>query len=180
MNAQMQKGFTLIELMIVVAIIGILAAIAIPQYQDYTARSQVTRAVGEVSALKSSYESILLGGNVPVSSTAPVEANGEIDVGFTGSTLLTGGRGLGSPIDAAKAKAQVAVKTTTTDTIVATMGAPTNAAPGSASAALDGVKITLSRSATGSWSCALSGGDTAKGWKNTYAPNGCPVGAAAQ
>ena len=42
-----QKGFTLIELMIVIAIIGILAAIAIPQYQNYIARSQVTRAMGE-------------------------------------------------------------------------------------------------------------------------------------
>ena len=52
MNKAIQKGFTLIELMIVVAIIGILAAIAIPAYQDYTIRAQVTEGLNLMSDMK--------------------------------------------------------------------------------------------------------------------------------
>ncbi|MEP4371317.1 MAG: pilin, partial [Alloalcanivorax venustensis] len=55
---QVQKGFTLIELMIVVAIIGILAAVAIPAYQDYTARAQVTEAMNLMGGLKTTVTEI--------------------------------------------------------------------------------------------------------------------------
>ncbi len=54
MKRQLQKGFTLIELMIVVAIIGILAAVALPAYQDYTVRAKVSEVILAASAAKTS------------------------------------------------------------------------------------------------------------------------------
>ena len=66
-----QKGFTLIELMIVVAIIGILAAIAIPAYQDYTIRSQVTEGLNLATSVKAAVsESFQSNGSWPGNNTA--------------------------------------------------------------------------------------------------------------
>jgi type IV pilus assembly protein PilA len=67
---KLQQGFTLIELMIVVAIIGILAAIAIPAYQDYTIRAQVTEGLNLAAAAKAAVsESFINRGEAPATRT---------------------------------------------------------------------------------------------------------------
>ena len=76
---KLQKGFTLIELMIVVAIIGILAAIAIPAYQDYTIRAQVSEGLNLAAAAKAAVaETFLNRGTAPADRTAAgMSANGD-------------------------------------------------------------------------------------------------------
>jgi type IV pilus assembly protein PilA len=77
-----EQGFTLIELMIVVAIIGILAAIAIPAYQDYTVRAKVTEGINLASAAKAAVaESVISNGRFPPSN---ISAGLPTDVSITG------------------------------------------------------------------------------------------------
>jgi type IV pilus assembly protein PilA len=94
MLKSMQKGFTLIELMIVVAIIGILAAIAIPAYQDYTIRAQVTEGLNLAGAAKAAVaEAFSNTGIAPATRTlAGMSANATDTAGkyVTGVAVLNG------------------------------------------------------------------------------------------
>ena len=156
MNAQ--KGFTLIELMIVVAIIGILAAIAIPQYQNYIAKSQVSRVVAETGALKTAYETCLNDGKT---------AEGACDLGFTGSNLFD----LDVPAEVASDTPPTEavtneVELTSTGTIEGTFA-------GDASTALTddtAATIVWTRSELGTWTCASTADPK-------YNATGCPAAA---
>jgi type IV pilus assembly protein PilA len=90
---KIQKGFTLIELMIVVAIIGILAAIAIPAYQDYTIRAQVTEGLNLASAVKAGVsETFANTGAWPADNTAAGGSNATLPSGkYVASVTVTTG-----------------------------------------------------------------------------------------
>lgn len=145
MNAQ--KGFTLIELMIVVAIIGILAAIAIPAYQDYIARSQMSEAMTLASGLKGAVsETFSQDGSCPVNETAGIAAASTIKGKYVAS-VETGGT----------------AATTGGCTITATMAAS------GVSAGIQGETLTLTMTNNGGsldWACESSA-------EQKYVPKAC-------
>jgi len=141
-----QKGFTLIELMIVVAIIGILAAVAIPSYQDYVARAQIERAVGELSNYKIAYE-------VQFSTSGPVS---NAALGYAPSNLIVAA---GTDIAVANADG--------TGHIEVTLG-------GNAHPILTGVIIRLERTVNGTWQCVIDP-SASSDWSDSLSPGGCNV-----
>jgi len=160
------RGFTLIEMMIVVVIVGVLAAIAVPQYQTHVFRSQVQRVVGEAGSLKPAVELCLLSGKTVIGNPA----EGKCDPQAMGSDLqATAGNSAPTITDtwatAGTGVPQVSLSASIPSTIVATLGnvagIPLRGPPAGT--------ITWTRQIAGSWSCRSANIDP------KFASPACPL-----
>ena len=147
---QLQKGFTLIELMIVVAIIGILAAVAIPAYQDYIARAQVSEAVNLLGSGKTPFAEYFADKGLWPSDTGSVMGN--TTGKYTGSIQITG-----TPVTTAPGAI----------TLVATMAAS------GINSNITGASVLLATTDGGkSWTCKTTGAPS-PALSQKYVPGVC-------
>nr|AAA53558.1 prepilin [Moraxella bovis] len=158
MNAQ--KGFTLIELMIVIAIIGILAAIALPAYQDYISKSQTTRVVGELAAGKTAVDAALFEGKTPVLGTTTTTTKEDIGLTTAGGTPRSNLVSAVTLDDGAFATGEGSIK--------AVLGTRANKD-------IAGAEIKQIRNDQGVWSCEVKAAG-APGFKDKFIPTGCTKG----
>lgn len=151
-----KQGFTLIELMIVVAIIGILAAIALPAYQAYVAKSQASRVMAEASMLRSPVENCLNEGKLTIGT-----GFGECNVGAVASTLIDGASQTGDVLAAGTGVAQVVLNAAGASTITATFSS-------SAIPIFVAETLVWSRSTEGAWTCTTT-------IRASYRPKDCSL-----
>jgi type IV pilus assembly protein PilA len=173
---RIQNGFTLIELMIVVAIIGILAAIAIPQYQNYVARAQVSEALVLASGAKVAVaEYFNTHGSFPASNDdaglaakADIEGKYVANVEVTATTAVAAVDEVGGGLSNGGTDAVVGVASQAV--IKATF-------KGDAHSYLAGGKVALTGTNNNggsiSWECSSAGDATDGGALTTYLPSSC-------
>lgn len=139
-----QAGFTLIELMIMVAIIGVLAAISIPQYQNYVTKTQTTRIISELGQLRLPIEECLQTGKTVIG----FDTN-ECNPKTTGVNLIVSDSLDGATLASGMAVLEVTSPLTVTTSVIATITPQVTQR-------LAGKKILWSRTSDGSWSCSSS------------------------